>query len=150
MSIITPIKDGWTSDSITGRGVATGITGGVVTGGLTGLTMLGVYLKNGSSGAKALPVMLRSSITGAIGFGTLGALSNVRLSNDRYTAGLQGAGLGVVVGGVGTAVLSSVWAPQLLRSPRTLLGQALIGAAIGGGAYAALGLSGLVAARDGA
>ena len=143
------VRNNFTSESPVNRGVATGATGAVVAGGTTGIFMLGQTLRHGSAGSlPPVATTARAAVTGLVGFGTIGALSNVKLSSDRYVAGFQGAALGAGVGGAGTAIMTSVWSAELLKTPSKFAGAAGLGAAIGGAIYAGIGLSGAVA-QDG-
>ena len=90
--------------------------------------------------------MLRAAGTAAIAAGALGAISGVRLSNDKFVGTWQGYGLGAAIGGGGAASIAGVWmlGKNVEKGASRLGGIALMGAAGGALLYGALGFSGAI------
>lgn len=144
MSIFRTIGNGFTSDNPIERGAWTGGTAAGIVGG--GSLILEIARRGaGKGGGGGLPALARATVTAGLTVGALGAISGVRLSEDRFVGGFQGAGIGAAVGGAATAMVTSIWAPQVLKNVKQLAGIGLIGAGIGGALYATIGLTGVAA-----
>jgi H+/Cl- antiporter ClcA len=142
MSIVGSIKDNLSSASPLHRGVTATALAIPTSAVLSGLAVGGWRLFDSNSKTAVVPAVIRATLTSTAAFGGIAALSNVHLTGDRFKDTFAGAGLGTAVGLAGTAAIDMVWNSRNL-TPKELAGHSLVGAAIGGGIYATLGLTGL-------
>jgi hypothetical protein len=141
MSFITRNKHNLASDSAVRRGGTAAALGSGGTAALTTIALAGIALRREQSGGAIVPTIIRATLTGALAFGGVGALTNVHLTHDRYKDTFVGAGIGTGIGFAGTAMVDMVWNSRNL-TPKALVAHSLMGAAVGGAIYGTLALSG--------